>query len=190
LLRFVQDHEYERVGEVQTRRADVRIISATNVDLEAAARDGSFREDLLYRIKVMQIDLPALRDRPEDIVALATRFLAEFGRASAVVGFTDQAQEALRRYSWPGNVRELRNVIERAAILYHGESIGLEHLPSSFAAEQQKTALEVGDLISLDQLEEEHIRRILAKAKSLDEAATILGIDVATLWRRRKKYGI
>jgi NtrC-family two-component system response regulator AlgB len=160
------------------------------VDLEAAAREGRFREDLLYRIKVVQIDLPPLRERPEDIVDLANRFVAELGRAKSIAGFTDQAQATLVSYPWPGNVRELRNVIERALILCHGERISIEHLPGNFAPKPTDAEVEVGDSVSLEQLEEKHIRRVLAKTKSLDEAANVLGIDVATLWRRRKKYGI
>jgi NtrC-family two-component system response regulator AlgB len=190
LLRFVQDREYERVGESTPRRADVRMIAATNVDLDAAVREGRFREDLLYRINVVQIELPPLRDRPEDILDLAERFLAELRRGKAIAGFTDEAQAALRSYSWPGNVRELRNVIERALILCRTEQIGVELLPANFTPSRGESEIAVGDSVSLDRLEETHIRRVLARAKSLEEAAEILGIDVATLWRRRKKYGI
>jgi NtrC-family two-component system response regulator AlgB len=188
LLRFVQDHEYERVGDPVTRRANVRIITATNVDLDKAVHDGKFREDLFYRIKVIQIDLPALRERKEDVPPLAQQFLVEFRGAKKLIGFTEQAIQMLQGYSWPGNIRELRNVVERAVILCLNEQIGIEYLPSNFAS---KTApLEVGDPVPLDQLEELHIRRVLAKTKSLEEAANMLGIDVATLWRRRRKYGI
>jgi NtrC-family two-component system response regulator AlgB len=190
LLRFVQDLEYERVGEAKTRRANVRVITATNVDLDQAVRDGRFREDLLYRIKVVQLDLPALRDRPEDIVELAERFLAELGRRRGVTSFTEDAIASLKHYSWPGNIRELRNLVERAVILCQGERIGHEHLPENVKPSAQDAAIELGDRIPLEKLEEIHIRRVLAKSKSLDEAAEILGIDVATLWRRRKKYGI
>jgi NtrC-family two-component system response regulator AlgB len=190
LLRFLQEREYERVGEARTRRADVRVITATNIDLESAVREGRFREDLLYRINVVQLDLPPLRQRPEDIIDLAERFLAELGRGKSVRGFTDEAITAMKNYSWPGNVRELRNVIERALILCHSERIGLEHLPGNFTSTATVAAVELGDRVPLNQLEEVHIRRVLAKSKSLEEAAEILGIDVATLWRRRKKYGI
>jgi NtrC-family two-component system response regulator AlgB len=190
LLRFVQDREYERVGEAQTRRADVRVITATNVDLEEAVRAGRFREDLLYRIKVVQLDLPPLRERQEDIVDLAERFLAELRHGKPVVGFTEEALAAMKNYRWPGNIRELRNVIERALILCNGERLGLEHLPANFSQVAAPSEVEPGDSITLDKLEEVHIRRVLAKSKTLEEAAQTLGIDVATLWRRRKKYGI
>jgi NtrC-family two-component system response regulator AlgB len=191
LLRFVQDREYERVGEARTRRADVRVIAATNVDLDEAVRDGRFREDLFYRIKVVQLDLPPLRERPEDVMVLAERFLADLRRGKPIEGFTPEAEAALRAYAWPGNIRELRNVIERALILCTSERIALEHLPGGFSqAEAAPATVGVGDRVSLDQLEELHIRRVLAKTRSLDEAAKVLGVDVATLWRRRKKYGI
>jgi NtrC-family two-component system response regulator AlgB len=187
LLRFLQDREYERVGEARTRRADVRVIAATNVDLENAVRAGRFREDLLYRIKVIQLDLPPLRQRQEDILILAERFLAELAGGKRIVGFTESAMNALRSYPWPGNVRELRNVVERGVFLCQGEQMGLEHLPAEFGTGAVAPA-EVGDPISLDKLEELHIRRVLAKTRSLDEAAKTLGIDLATLWRRRRKY--
>jgi NtrC-family two-component system response regulator AlgB len=187
LLRLVQDREYERVGESLTRRADVRMITATNVDLDEAVATGKFREDLFYRIKVIQIDLPPLSQRPQDLMDLAERFAAELSGGRSP-GISDEAIAALKAYSWPGNVRELRNVVERALILCHGRRIGVEHLPSNFSIGTE--TVEPGSMISLDKLEEFHIRRVLAHTKSLEEAAQVLGIDVATLWRRRKKYGI
>ena len=199
LLRFLQDREYENLGDQATRRADVRIIAATNVDLEAAVREGRFREDLFYRLNVIQIELPPLRERPDDVVTLAERLLVFFGRTGhrPFLGFTEAALDALRRYSWPGNVRELRNVVERATILCQpvspsiiraAERVGLEHLPPNIAGSPE--LLQVSDRLTLQQLEEHHIRRVLASTKSLQEAAEVLGIDQATLWRRRKQYGI
>jgi len=190
LLRFLQDREYENLGDQATRRADVRIIAATNVDLEAAVREGRFREDLFYRLNVIQIELPPLRERPDDVVTLAERLLVFFGRTGhrPFLGFTEAALDALRRYSWPGNVRELRNVVERATILCPAERVGLEHLPPNIAGSPE--LLQVSDRLTLQQLEEHHIRRVLASTKSLQEAAEVLGIDQATLWRRRKQYGI
>lgn len=188
LLRFLQDREYERVGEVTTRRADVRILCATNVNLEDAVRSGKFREDLFYRVNVFQIDLPPLRERPKDIVPLAERILAELSREKRGVTLSEPAAEAIKQYRWPGNVRELRNVLERALILCGGQPIGPEHLPPNLTNPQN--APRTPELASLAELEERHIRHVLAITKSLDEAAKILGVDVATLWRRRKKYGI
>jgi len=191
LLRFLQDHEYERLGEAVTRQADLRVVTATNLDLEQAVISGRFREDLLYRLNVIQLEIPPLRERPDDIIALAERLLAFFGRQNhrSFLGIAPAAADILRRYSWPGNVRELRNVIERCAILCQADTVGPEQLPPNLAA-APNAAPAPGDQISLEQLEELHIRRILANTKSLEEAATILGIDAATLWRRRKKYGL
>ncbi|HEY4329267.1 MAG TPA: sigma-54 dependent transcriptional regulator [Phycisphaerae bacterium] len=190
LLRFLQDREYERVGEQITRRSDIRVITATNVDLDKAVKEGRFREDLLYRLNVITIEIPPLRRRLEDVVPMAERMLAFFTKAYTrkVLGFTPEAQDAMRRHNWPGNVRELRNVIERCAILATKEWIGPELLPGSMTQPAADPA--PGAVITLEKLEELHIRRILASSKSLEEAAEILGIDAATLWRRRKKYGI
>jgi NtrC-family two-component system response regulator AlgB len=189
-LRFLQEKEFERVGDSITRKADVRIIAGTNRDLDRDAKEGRFREDLFYRLNVFPIDIPPLRERPEDIVPLAERLLAFFGRAGHRVfrGFAPEALEVLRGYSWPGNIRELRNIVERAAILCPTPVISLEYLPENLAADN--VGAKLGDDVSLDKIEEEHIRRVLAKARSLQEAADVLGIDQATLWRRRKKYGI
>ena len=190
LLRFLQDREYERMGDNKTRRADVRIISATNVDLEQAIRSGSFREDLLYRLNVIQIEIPPLREHPEDIVPLAELLLAFFGRKyhGHFIGFTEEAVVALKQHPWPGNVRELRNAIERSVILCKSDRIGIEHVPGKISS--TIAAPRIGDSVSLAKIEEEHIRRVLAASKSLQEAADTLGIDQATLWRRRKQYGI
>lgn len=190
MLRFLQDKEYERVGDTVTRKADVRVITATNVNLEDAVRQGRFREDLLYRLNVVEIHIPPLRDRKEDIVLMAESMLAQFAQRDnkRIAGFSDAARQALLAHDWPGNVRELRNVIERATIFCTGDLVGTEHLPG--AMQEMKLAPAVGDLTTLEQIEEQHIRRVLASTKSLQEAADILGIDQATLWRRRKKYGI
>jgi two-component system, NtrC family, response regulator AlgB len=190
LLRFLQDREYERMGDTKSRKADVRIISATNVELEQAIERGLFREDLFYRLNVIQIEIPPLRERPEDVIPLAELLLAFFGRKyhRQFSGITEEAREALKTYLWPGNLRELRNAIERAAILCESNRMGIDQLPGKLAS--SGTNLTVGDAVSLAKIEEEHIRRVLARAKSLQEAADILGIDQATLWRRRKQYGI
>jgi two-component system, NtrC family, response regulator AlgB len=190
LLRFVQDKEYERVGDYTTRRANVRLITATNVDLEKAVKEGRFREDLFYRLNVIQIEIPPLRDRPDDVVDLAERLLAFYARHNhrSFLGFTHDAIEALKRYHWPGNVRELRNIVERAVIICQADRVGAESLPATLIPRDSKAHL--GDQVTLEKIEEQHIRRVLAATKSLQEASDILGIDQATLWRRRKKYGI
>jgi two-component system, NtrC family, response regulator AlgB len=190
LLRFIQEREYERVGDSATHRANVRILAATNIDLAEAVKKGLFREDLLYRLNVVEIEVPPLRERRADIRPLAERLLAFFSSNShrRFLGFTDEAWEFLLRYEWPGNVRELRNAIERAVILCTTDRVGIEYLP-----EKIKPAVSVpkaGDPLSLARIEEEHIRRVLANSRSLQEAAETLGIDQATLWRRRKQYNI
>jgi NtrC-family two-component system response regulator AlgB len=190
LLRFIQDREYERVGDQQTRKADVRILAATNADLEQAIRENRFREDLYYRLNVIPIDIPPLRERPDDVEMLAKTMLTFFGSQNHKTfrGFSDDALSALRNYPWPGNIRELRNVVERVAILCPGDIIGPENLPDSISP--QRPAIRLGARVPLGLVEETHIRRVLAGTKSLQEAAEILGIDQATLWRKRKQFGI
>jgi transcriptional regulator with GAF, ATPase, and Fis domain len=252
LLRFIQDREYERVGDPVPRRADVRILAATNQDLEQSVRAGSFREDLLYRLNVVTLEIPPLRSRREDVPALAARFLAFFARQyhKPELELTAEAGRLVLDYPWPGNVRELRNAIERAAMLAEGPTIGPELLlpkavgaaaaaatgpppanagpasagatiagpasagatsagpasggppsagPTSAGAfdaaspagpEPPAAAVQLGDLAPLSAIEQEHIRRVLARTASLREAAAVLGIDQATLWRRRKQYGL
>lgn len=191
LLRFLQDRQYERVGDHLTRTADLRVLAATNVDLRQAVAAGHFREDLLYRLNVIQIDLPPLRERAEDVPRLAERLLAHFAGQNRKPGLrlTPQALAALRGYAWPGNVRELRNVLERAAILCQGDIVGVEHLLLSSTAVASPTP-QLGDPLPLDRVEELHIRGVLSTTPSIEKAAEILGMDTVTLWRRRKKYGI
>jgi len=188
LLRFLQDHEYERVGDPVTRRADVRIVAATNRDLAARVEIGHFREDLFYRLNVFPLDVPPLRRRPEDVVPLGNAFLVQFarryGRRAARLGTS--ATASLLAHDWPGNVRELENAIERAVILSHGEELDALHL----GATGQPPAPAAGGALTLAALEEAHVRRVLARSASLDEAARILGIDPSTLYRKRRDYGM
>ena len=190
LLRFIQDKEYERLGESVSRKADVRIIAATNAELKDRVADGRFREDLFYRLNVISLTVPPLRERPEDILALSLDFLSYFSRVNrkTILGFTDEATHALTQYVWPGNVRELRNAVERAVILGSGDKLDKNDLPESIIP--ATSTLKIGDAVSLASIEELHIRRVLATSSSLQVAADILGIDQATLWRRRKTYGI
>ncbi len=191
LLRLLQDRCYERVGETRTRTADVRILAATNRDLAAEVAAGRFREDLLYRLNVIEIELPPLRQRPSDILPLAGHLLRFFARQAgkAVTGFTADAQAALLRHTWPGNVRELRNAIERGVILTAGPQIDRVHLPAQVGS-APAPRMEVGGPVTLEALEAEHIRRVLAASASLEEAAATLGIDPSTLYRKRKRYNL
>jgi NtrC-family two-component system response regulator AlgB len=188
LLRFLQDREFERLGEGRTRRADVRVVAATNRDLEEGVRSGRFREDLLYRLNVVEVRVPALRERPEDILPLAERFLSFFAAAARrqVPQLSAAASEALRGYGWPGNVRELRNAIERATILWPARVIEPAAFPERIAAAAPAQPQLGGDF-TLEAIEREHILRVIARTPTLDEAARVLGIDASTLWRRCKR---
>src|SRR5512134_3788351 len=174
LLRFLQDQEYERLGDPSTRKADIRIITATNRVLEEEVKAGRFREDLFYRLNVIQIEIPPLRERLQDLETLATQLLAFYGRIHhrSFSGFTEEAMQMMRRHSWPGNLRELRNIIERASILCRSDRIGVEYLPGAFS--RAETAPPLGDMVSLEKVEEDHIRRVLASTGSLQEAARVL----------------
>jgi two-component system, NtrC family, response regulator AlgB len=192
LLRLLQEKEYERVGESKTRRANVRVISATNRDLERAVQESRFREDLFYRLNVISIRMPPLRERPGDLESSAEGYLRFFAGqcGKRVKGISREAGEALRRYAWPGNLRELRNVIERAVILAGGDEIDLPDLPEKIAQPVERAegqAVQVGARVTLEQLENEHIARVVQQAATMEEAAHILGIDPATLYRKRKK---
>ena len=186
LLRLLQEREYERVGETKPRRANVRVISATNRDLGQAVPSGKFREDLFYRLNVISLRLPALRERVNDIEKLAQSHLAFLAAHAGknVHGFSPAALDAMRHYPWPGNLREMRNVIERAVILCRGELIDVEDLADTLAP---SCDFRLGGKFALEEIEAEHIRRVLAGTRTLDEAAEILGIDPATLYRKRKK---
>ena len=191
LLRLLQEREYQRVGEAAPRRADVRVIAATNRDIAAEVRAGRFREDLFYRLNVIAVTLPGLRERPADLKRLANGarkyFAARVGKGE--LEFSPEVMSAFAGYSWPGNLRELRNVVERAVILAPGERIELTDLPDEFAASRQQ-AVSIGSRVTLEEIETEHIRRILASSRNLDDAARTLGIDPATLYRKRSKLGL
>jgi NtrC-family two-component system response regulator AlgB len=190
LLRFIQDKEYERVGDPVTRRADVRILAATNLHLDEMVREGRFREDLLYRLNVITLHLPPLRERPEDIHKLAERFLARFVKdyARPARSFSDEAIAVMLAYRWPGNVRELRNVIERASIICAQEQIEPSHL--GINPQAGPGVVQIGSALSLEELEKAHIMAVLANSETLDMAAKTLNIDASTLYRKRKQYNL
>ncbi len=191
LLRFLQEKEFERVGESRTRRADVRVVAATNRALEEEVAAGRFREDLLYRLNVVEVKVPALRERAEDILPLARRFAAFFAANARrpVPELSEAAADVLTAYAWPGNVRELRNVIEHAVMLWPSAVIEPHAFPERIAARAAQGP-SLGGEATLDELEKEHVLRVLARKPTLEDAARSLGIDVSTLWRKRKKYGV
>ena len=193
LLRLIQDHQYQRVGEAVTRSADVRVVAATSHDLEAAVASGAFRQELLYRLSVIELTLPPLRLRC-DLCALADHFLACFARqtGSRFTGFAPEAREALVQHTWPGNLCELRNAIERVAILGTGPEVKLADLPERIgqALARADEPIEVGRRVSLEALEDEHVRRVLRNTSSLEEAALVLKINPSTLYRKRKRLGL
>src|ERR1019366_8883060 len=191
LLRLLQEREYERVGETKTRQANVRLIAATNRNLDKAVQEGRFREDLYYRLNVIAILMPPLRERVGDVMRIADSYLRFFLRqcGKQLRGFSREAAQALRQYPWPGNLRELRNVIERAAILAGSHEVDLPDLPEKLSQTSPPKAqgVQVGADVSLELLENEHIARVIQHTATMEEAAKILGIDPATLYRKRKK---
>jgi NtrC-family two-component system response regulator AlgB len=198
LLRLLQEREYERLGENVTRKAEVRIIAATSRELKKRVAEGTFREDLYFRLNVITVEMPPLRERAADLVRFAEHYLKHFAALCGrrVDEFSDEALDRIRAYPWPGNLRELRNTIERAVIMAKGKRVGLEDLPSELSARNVVEAngngdlIEIGSLISMEKLEEAHLRKVLARTANLAEAAQVLGIDQATLYRKRKKIGL
>jgi two-component system, NtrC family, response regulator AlgB len=191
LLRFLQEKQFERLGDNHTRHADVRVIAATNRNLEEDVTRGRFREDLLYRLNVLEITVPPLRERREDILRLGNRFLAFFGSKSKRLTLTlsPAAEQALLAYPWPGNIRELRNVIERVAILWPAQVVETAAFPERIRASVALGhVIELGGDYPIDQIEREHIERVLARSATAEEAARVLGIDASTLWRKRRKF--
>jgi len=194
LLRFLQEREYERLGENKVREANVRIIAATNRDLKASMETGDFREDLYYRLNVISVTIPPLRDRRADLEVFADAFLTFFAQkvGRRISGFTKCGRDALMSYPWPGNLRELRNAIERATILASGPSITADDLPTTTGSAPDPRIVElgsprIGGEHSLDEIEQAHMVKVLSWAASFNDAAQVLGIDKATLYRKRKR---
>jgi DNA-binding NtrC family response regulator len=189
LLRVLETGELERVGSSQTRRVDVRVLSATNANLEEEAKAGNFREDLLFRINTVEIHLPALRDRREDIPLLAMHFL---GRNRAryrkqVNGFAPAALKQMMQYSWPGNVRELEHAVERAVLLCRGNEIE----PASLAITAAKSSSQSFENMSIGEIESMLIRKVMRRCDgNISQAAEALGLSRAALYRRIEKYGL
>jgi len=193
ILRFLQEREFERLGSTRTRKVDVRVIAATNRVLEEAVKEGSFREDLYYRLNVFPIRVPSLRERKDDIPLLLEHFLdrssREYGRS---FHFTARAMELLQAYDWPGNVREMENLVERLAIVAEGNEIDLKDLPSSLHAEER--SLDVEDDISLSRLEEMEKKEVVAALERnrwiQSHAARDLGLTLRQIGYRIRKFGL
>jgi DNA-binding NtrC family response regulator len=189
LLRVLETGEYERVGSSKTRRADARFISATNADLDAEVAAGKFRQDLLFRLNTIQIHLPPLRERPEDIPRLAEFFLAQLQHRyrKTLAGFEPSAMDALARYSWPGNVRELNHVVERAVLMARKERIQIDELGLG-ANRRQNAGLED---MSMEEVEKFLIQKTLARCEgNVRKAAETLGFSRSAFYRRLEKHGL
>jgi DNA-binding NtrC family response regulator len=188
LLRVLEDGEFERLGSSRTQQTDVRVLSATNADVAVEVEAGRLRSDLLYRLNTIHIRLPPLRERGDDIVHLAQRFLEQHARryARSVESFTDTAMSALRRYPWPGNVRELNHVIERALLMCRGATIG----PADLRLEAAMPLQERG-AVTLDEAECELIKAALFRhGGNVISAADELGVSRSAMYRRMEKYGL
>jgi NtrC-family two-component system response regulator AlgB len=189
-LRFVQEQSFERVGGMETIRVNTRIIAASNRDLATEVAEHHFRDDLFYRLNVITLRVPPLRERTDDILPLAERMLQVEAVRNQRPGlcFSPEAAATLARYSWPGNVRELRNAVERAVVLATSNTIMPDYLPDNLFRE----ASEPSPLApkNLEEMERELIVRVLAESPTLEDAAQTLGINASTLWRKRKRYRI
>ncbi|MBI4561846.1 MAG: sigma-54-dependent Fis family transcriptional regulator, partial [Candidatus Rokubacteria bacterium] len=193
LLRVLQEREIERVGSGRPIAVDVRVLAATHRDLEALLREGRFRDDLYYRINVVTISLPPLRERREDLSLLLDHFLERFAEKNGktIRGLTREAQDVLLRYDYPGNVRELENLIERAVVLTRDDVIGLEDLPLSVKEPDQELSEEASLPATVEGLERRMIREAMARAGGIQtRAAESLGISERVLRYKLRKYGL
>ncbi len=198
LLRVLQERQIERLGSQRTIEVDVRIVSASLRPLEEEMGEGSFREDLFFRINTVTIHLPALRERREDIPILAGAFLSEFtkDRNKPIEGFSDEVLEAFDAYAWPGNVRELRNVVERAALFCRRAKIGIEDVPPGLVAASRapRRAPSRQTMTLQEAVERAEVETIRAALAATDgrrsEAAQLLGVSRKTLWEKTKHYGL
>ena len=192
LLRALQEREIKPVGSTERRTIDVRIVAATNRDLEAGIKNGSFRQDLYFRLNVVQIKLPPLRERKSDIPLLATAFLEKFsGEEDTLREMTEDAMRRLMAYDWPGNVRELENAVERAVALGSGPLVAVHDLPSNLQYPTSDRAPEKEEMLPLEELERRAILSTLRQAGGDKQAAArLLGIGKTTLYRKLKQYQI
>jgi DNA-binding NtrC family response regulator len=193
LLRVVEEKRFERLGGHRTQEVDVRFLFSSNVDLRAAVRRGAFREDLFHRLSVVELELPPLRERREDVLPLARHFLKrerERG-ATRARGIAQDAEALLQGYAWPGNVRELRATLERAALLSRGDLLSAADLPAHLTSDPQSLFAARLEPPSLKDLEQSYIRHVLRETGgSQTRAARVLGISRKALWEKRRRYGI
>jgi len=192
VLKVLETGDVLPLGETKSKHVDIRLIAATNKNIEEQIRKGLFREDLYYRLNVIEVKIPSLRERKEDISVLTQHFIEKYGRENnkKVTGVTDEAMEVLMQYPWPGNIRELRNVIERAVVLSGTEKIGLTELPAKIKSQDgAKSAVTLKD--KLEQCEGRIIRETLEYSDwNKEKTARELDVDLATLYRKIKKLGI
>jgi len=190
VLRFLENGEVRRLGDSESTHVDVRLIAATNKDLRQEVEKHTFREDLFYRLHVIPIILPPLRERKDDIELLAYHFLEEFNRKlnKSIKGFSKRALVLLKNYSWPGNIRQLRNVIERVVALSQSDRIGPDDLPFRNTDQEIFQSLGTkGEIISLEELEKRYIQKVMEQVGgNQKQAAALLGISQTTLWRKLK----
>jgi DNA-binding NtrC family response regulator len=193
LLRVVEEKRFERLGGSRTIEVDVRFLFSSNRDLRAAVRQGLFREDLFHRLSVVELELPPLRERREDVLPLVQYFLRrerERG-ASRVRGLENEAEALLQGYSWPGNVRELRSAVERAALVATGDRLLASDLPRHLFSDPESLFAAREKPPSLKQVEQSYIRHVLRQTGgSQTQSAKILGISRKALWEKRRRYGI
>ena len=194
LLRVLQEHEVRPVGGSQLRPVDVRVLAATNVDLTSAVTDGRFRSDLYYRVKVVTIALPPLRDRRDDVPLLVDHLLKRAARQCEkdIAGVSEAALAVLRAYHWPGNIRELGHVLERAVALAHGPVLGVEDLPGELRGGPTTMPSDLlGDRPTLEMLKRRYIQRVLEENHgNVSRAAAVLGVDRRSLYRMLERHGI
>jgi DNA-binding NtrC family response regulator len=193
LLRVLQEREIRRVGENRNRPVDVRVLAATNRDLAREIEEGSFRQDLYYRLKVVELRVPPLRDRRDDVLPLARLLLADaavrMGRK--IAGLTPRAADQLLRYDWPGNVRELDNAMERAVALVRGPRVDLDDLPEEIRQALPRPVAHEGAVQPLRDVEKDYILAVLEiNGGNQTRTAKQLGIGSATLYRKLKRYGL
>jgi DNA-binding NtrC family response regulator len=190
LLRVLETGEMERVGSSRTRQVDVRVFSATNADLQAACASGNFREDLLFRLNTVEVHIPPLRERREDIPALSSHFLSKYASRynKQIEGFSQDAIQKLAEYAWPGNVRELEHIIERAIIMCREKTVHAHHL--GLQSSNRPAVPDLTDM-SLEEVEALLIGKALARFNgNVSQAAEVLGLSRGTFYRRMEKYGL